>query len=214
MPPFRPTYRVERIAAPVLGRHGALSGVPVVEVRLSAPGSPGIPLSLDGVVREINALYPAGGPVMPRWVHLCGSPHPDAHDLVVGFQVLLKRLVYTETDGVDPMGNIGKLPLFDHVAVAIPRLPVQRIATELFHSVMAPFPRRPESVDAIDRFLTSREYNGHRFLVPFGPVTPANMEVLSRHARLWRVSPGPVPHPAPALSPAFAKPRHALQRRS
>lgn len=209
MTPFRPIFPVERIAGPVLGRHGALVGVPTVEVRLAPPGSPATPLDLEGVVKEINALYAApGAGTMPRWAWVSGHPHPHAHDLVAGFQSLLRRQVYGETDGLAPMGNIGKLPLYDHVAVVLPRLPVARLATELFHSVVAPMPRRAEHLAPLDRFLESREYNGHRFLVPASALTERDMEIVSANARLWRVSAGPLPHPGVRLSPAFARVTH------
>lgn len=206
---YRPTYHVERIAAPVLGRHGSVAGVPTVEVRL---GPAGKPMGLDAVVSEVRALFsrPEHGE-MPRWVWIAGTPSPEAHDLVVGCQVLLKRSVYTEADGTLPMGNIGKLPLYDHVAAFVHRLPVKALKVELFHSVLASMPRQAADLDTLNRFLESREYNGHRFLVPKGPVTAHDMAVLMPHARLWRISPGPVAHPGTRLSPAFAAKPHALQ---
>lgn len=205
----RPTYAVQSIAAPVFGTRGALCGVPTVQVQL---GRGGIPLQLDGIVREITSLFarPEDG-TMPRWIWLSGEPTPEAHDLVVGFQVLLKRSVYTEADAMKAMGDIGKLPLYDHVA-ALVTPPAKLLKIELFHSLIATMPPRAGDLDALNRFLECREYNGHRFLETAGNLSPSDLQVLAPHARLWRISPSPVAAPAPRRSPLFNRPR--LQPRS
>lgn len=200
----RPTYLVERIAAPVFGLRGALCGVPTVEITL---GPTGRPLPLDGIVDEVQQLYAKpGAGVLPRWVWIRGTPSPDAHDLVVGCQVLLKRSVYTEADACKPMSDIGKLPLYDHVA-AVVRPPVKALRVELFHSLMAHLPGRPEDLDTLNRFLEQREYNGHRFLLVPPACTPEHLAVLLPHARLWRLSPVAPATPPPRLSPLFSRRR-------
>lgn len=176
-------YPVSRIEYPYLGGVGFLSGLPVVLVELQE-GAPRT--SIDNVVRAVHRKRVGLRERAPKWVAIQGDTRLADNDLALMLRTHVQCPVCIETDGrapmCDPARSGGRLAMWDHVAVRV-KLPVPRIVTERFHSIVVNSPCGLSDLVAFDLFLDKNGYNGPRYLD--GPGSPSAACAVGKD---WRVT--------------------------